>query len=309
MESWIADTLKIVAPAVIAGIGGWWAHWKLNREKEKEAELREQERQAEYDEFKRKRKLIGAGEVEKMERADKLSDLMIKFKEHEITFEEFREFRDDLIAGRKPRREKNPTVSRNRVIETYVSDSITLGDNVDAEVRTKDSESLAHGRLSAEAFVQMADFDQRLSEEHKLMLAARLLEVLSEKGPNGFPVGYDKDGSKVEWLASDSVDIANGAEAIWAMPLLRNEEEIHAASEEYFEKVWWSRHQILKGREAKEHADDPNWVAIGSDAAKAIEAKYGIENLGWDDFLWGMINGKLSALRWVTGSEWDFLDT
>lgn len=45
-------------------------------------------------------------------------------------------------------------------------------------------------------------------------------------------------------------------------------------------------------------------------AAKAIEREIGPTNLGpWDDFDWGMVNGKLSALRWALGDEWDMLDT
>jgi hypothetical protein len=45
-------------------------------------------------------------------------------------------------------------------------------------------------------------------------------------------------------------------------------------------------------------------------AAKSVEADYGRKNLGsYDDFKWEMLNGNLSALRWVMGDEWGMLDT
>jgi predicted nucleic acid-binding protein len=37
-----------------------------------------------------------------------------------------------------------------------------------------------------------------------------------------------------------------------------------------------------------------------------LEKQYGKRNVGpWNDFDWGMLNGKLAALRWVFGQDWD----
>lgn len=105
--------------------------------------------------------------------------------------------------------------------------------------------------------------------------------------------------------------------------------ELIQAENLLFRQVWYNRHwnlriAIERGKHrlvTKEEWDkatpkrrqkmtvDSVWVQALA-AAKKTEDEVGVENLGpWSDFEWGMLNGKLSALRWVMGSEWDFLDT
>jgi PIN domain len=103
--------------------------------------------------------------------------------------------------------------------------------------------------------------------------------------------------------------------------------EIVEAVGELLDKVWYNRHQVrrekIEGGEIKvveKEAYPPTdyrertiqrdiWEGAKK-SARRVEKQYGLEKLGpWDDFEWGMINGKLSALRWVLGDEWDMLDT
>lgn len=91
----------------------------------------------------------------------------------------------------------------------------------------------------------------------------------------------------------------------------RSGEEISETIEELIEKVWYNRHQVLKYKVENgiERVHPEIWKGALT-SAKKVENKFGLENLGpYDDFEWGMINGKLSALRWVLGDEWDMLDT
>lgn len=91
----------------------------------------------------------------------------------------------------------------------------------------------------------------------------------------------------------------------------RKMDEIYEMIDEFFDKIWFDRHLGLRYRvEHKGEKINPEiWEGALKSAQKVID-KYGDENLGpYTDFEWGMLNGKLSALRWIVGEEWDMLDT
>lgn len=93
---------------------------------------------------------------------------------------------------------------------------------------------------------------------------------------------------------------------------MRKIKQIAEAEREMMDKVWYDRHQMCmesiypkeKDPEVRKNYEE------GDKHAKEMEEKFGKSNLGpYTEFEWGMLNGKLSTLRWVMGEDWDILDT
>jgi hypothetical protein len=122
-----------------------------------------------------------------------------------------------------------------------------------------------------------------------------LHEVLLEQ----FGDEYLEEQDEVEFLISEEEP--------------RTLSEIIEAEQEFFDKVWYVR-SIAYDDDKRDLPDD---IRTGMLAARErVETEYGREEL-WkaigpghqEAWQYGYISGKLATLRWVLGSEWDFLDT
>jgi pyrimidine deaminase RibD-like protein len=122
-----------------------------------------------------------------------------------------------------------------------------------------------------------------------------------EVGPNGFKIGYNEDGDKVEWVEEDG--------EVWPMVLRRNDNHILEEYAELQDRVWYVRKLIMfenfeKGTEERRSESEP-FIQSALEKMKKMEEQYGAENLVYDDIEWGIIQGKMAALAWVLGSEWE----
>jgi hypothetical protein len=111
-------------------------------------------------------------------------------------------------------------------------------------------------------------------------------------------------------------------ELSWIDEEVRGLSDILDSIEEFTDKIWYNRHMNLiyeiendkvtiVPQGTKKYGNDvihEDILKRAKNSAEKVRAKY--KDLGpWSDFEWGMLNGKLSALRWVLGDEWDMLDT
>jgi len=110
---------------------------------------------------------------------------------------------------------------------------------------------------------------------------------------------------QIEHLTSGRRSFLHRYDLIKEKHKIRPISQIRKAENEFNDKIWYGR----KPQDMNEVSWEPEVKRTVKRSMREMEKKYGKKNLLVNDFEWGMFNGKLSALRWVLGDEWDMLDT
>jgi hypothetical protein len=91
---------------------------------------------------------------------------------------------------------------------------------------------------------------------------------------------------------------------------IRSVKQMLAAENELFTRVWYGRKSTAKDERARGTPEDiiKGMVRGKRDAERRFSKKSLRANMA-SDWDWGFVSGKLSAIRWVLGDDWDMLDT
>jgi hypothetical protein len=252
-------------------ITGWAAHhWRTR------------DQRAEFEDLKRKRRLTNAKKAEDADLMSKHADVFVKLKDAGVTPEEFRAYYDDLTGKRRRKAAEAPRFADGAGAASLTFKVAGAGDSIIADAESSD-------RPPITATVDAVSGDA----------------TVVATGTVGSSIAYQAwEGNKLQvWT-----DPKTGEDHVDFAP--RTSNEIGDAEAELLDKVWYNRHKALREKvEAGEEKVDPEVWAGALKSAERVERERDLSDWPWDDFEWGMINGKLSALRWVRGEAWDALYT
>lgn len=109
-------------------------------------------------------------------------------------------------------------------------------------------------------------------------------------------------------LLADHLDVAFRHDV--PVETLRRVSDILQAEAELTSRLWYGRKPAVEDEIPDEWPED---IVEGMLTGKRrVEEQVGPEQLAKDvesDFNWGLLSGKVSAIRWVLGYEWDMLDS
>ena len=229
-----------------------------------------------------------------------------------MTTRNFTEIRDLLVSGRQV----DPSDAvRRRVVERGLRKSAPFhrGRNSVADallIETYAFEAAEPASDDVYGFITSNSDDFSLVDGDKRSPHADIAPAFDDKDSR-YRIGVDGLDSVMRDYFGDEVEGLFDEVDIRAEP--RRLDEIVAAENEMFDRIWY--HRSLQRDYRLEDERDGDGLAehqrIAGPGRQRVEATYREPGqLGpYTDFELGILNGKMSALRWVLGSEWDFLDT
>ncbi len=139
------------------------------------------------------------------------------------------------------------------------------------ELRLRDT-GIEIARFDLDLMPAIEELNRDFLRQHRLGLTQRRTKAQTtdpvepgQVGPNGHRIGYTKNGDKVEWVPDEDIP---GKE--WPLVLRRNDKDILKVYNEFWDKVWWNRHQVwLQRIESGEEPLTPEQRPVLEKAKKA----------------------------------------
>ena len=212
--------------------------------------------------------------------------------------------------------DKVKIAAANRAINKQAPFHISKNSIADAVIIEQFSEFVLDNQSESHSFFFVTHNHNDFSAKDHRLPHEDFSEIFQE--PNVFY--FNNTPSVINYIDSEILEDIEFEDNY--MDETRGLQEILSSMDELVDKVWYNRHCnrcfkfengeiriVPKGTQeyGNEVIHEDIWEGALK-SAKRVETMY--EDIGpWSDFEWGMINGKLSALRWVLGEDWDELYT